>query len=154
MNRSLHKLKHIQEANKKLELRLIQERDMNSLIESALNGEKMKLKNSSQTFDWAWDKILEISDQNYISLFSKIPEVPADPKWERAREIDISPENLVRALKHPSQGIYQNATLLLMNGIGGSEAINLVEKLFKENKDNEQVVWAVSNIAPHLLEDE
>ncbi|MBS3027633.1 MAG: NACHT domain-containing protein [Dolichospermum sp. DET50] len=124
------------------------------IIESALNGEKMKLKNSSQTFDWAWDKILEISDQNYISLHSKIPEVPADPKWERAKEIYISPENLVRALKHPSQGIYQNATLLLMNGVGGSEAINLIEELFKENKDNEQVVWAVSNIAPHLLEDE
>nr|WP_242052587.1 ATP-binding protein [Sphaerospermopsis sp. FACHB-1194] len=124
------------------------------IIKSVLNEEKMNLKNSSQTFASAWDKMEEISDQNYILLFSKIPEVPADPKWERAREIYISPENLVRALKHPSQGIYQNATLLLMNGVGGSEAINLVEKLFKENKDNEQVVWAVSNIAPHLLEDE
>jgi energy-coupling factor transporter ATP-binding protein EcfA2 len=124
------------------------------IIESALNGEKMNLKNSSQTFDWAWDKMEEISNQNYISLFSKIPQVPADPEWERAREIDISPEHLVRALKHPSEGIYQNATLLLMNGVGGSEAINLIEELFKENKDNEQVVWAVSNIAPHLLEDE
>ncbi len=92
------------------------------IIKSVLNEEKMNLKNSSQTFDSAWDKMEEISDQNYISLFSKIPEVPADPKWERVREIDISPENLVRALKHPSQGIYQNATLLLMNGVGGSEA--------------------------------
>lgn len=124
------------------------------IIESALERKKIKSENSSQTFDWAWDKILEISNQNYISLFSKIPAVPADPKWELAREIDISPEHLVRALKHPSQVIYQNATLLLMNGVGGSEAINLIEKLFKENKDNEQVVWAVSNIAPHLLEDE
>lgn len=43
MNRSLHKLKHIQEANKKLELRLIQERDMNSLIESALNEARYDL---------------------------------------------------------------------------------------------------------------
>ncbi|MFM6040896.1 MAG: NACHT domain-containing protein [Sphaerospermopsis kisseleviana] len=92
------------------------------IIKSVLNEEKMNLKNSSQTFDSAWDKMEEISDQNYISLFSKIPEVPADPKWERVREIDISPENLVRALKHPSQGIYQNATLLLMNGVVGSEA--------------------------------
>ena len=124
------------------------------IIESALEGKKIKSEHSSQTFDWAWDKMEEISDQNYISLFSKIPEVPADPKWERAKEIDISPENLVQALKHPSQVIYQNATLLLMNGVGGSEAINLIEELFKENKDNEQVVWAVSNIAPHLLEDE
>ena len=124
------------------------------IIESALNRQTVNLKNSSQTFDWAWDKILEISNQNYISPLSKIPEVPADPKWERAKEIDISPENLVQALKHPSQGIYQNATLLLMNGVGGSEAINLIEKLLKENKDNEQVIEAVSNIAPHLLEDE
>ncbi|MCX5983373.1 MAG: hypothetical protein NTY89_16610 [Nostocales cyanobacterium LacPavin_0920_SED1_MAG_38_18] len=60
----------------------------------------------------------------------------------------------MRALKHPSEGIYQNATLLLMNGVGGSEAINLIEKLLKENKNNEQVVEAVSNIVPHLLEDE
>lgn len=124
------------------------------IIESALKGKKIKSEHSSQTFDWAWDKMEEISNQNYISLFSKIPQVPADPEWERAREIDISPEHLVRALKHPSEGIYQNATLLLMNGVGGSEAINLIEELFKENKDNEQVVWAVSNIAPHLLEDE
>jgi energy-coupling factor transporter ATP-binding protein EcfA2 len=124
------------------------------IIESALERKKIKSENSSQIFDWAWDKILEISNQNYISLFSKIPAVPADPKWELAREIDISPEHLVRALKHPSQVIYQNATLLLMNGVGGSEAINLIEKLLKENKNNEQVVEAVSNIAPHLLEDE
>ena len=124
------------------------------IIESALEGKKIKSEHSSQTFDWAWDKMEEISNQNYISLFSKIPQVPADTEWERAREIDISPEHLVRALKHPSQVIYQNATLLLMNGVGGSEAINLIEELFKENKDNEQVVWAVSNIAPHLLEDE
>jgi energy-coupling factor transporter ATP-binding protein EcfA2 len=124
------------------------------IIESALEGKKIKSEHSSQTFDWAWDKMEEISNQNYISLFSKIPQVPADTEWERAREIDISSEHLVRALKHPSQGIYQNATLLLMNGVGGSEAINLIEKLLKENKDNEQVVWAVSNIAPHLLEDE
>jgi hypothetical protein len=124
------------------------------IIESALEGKKIKSEHSSQTFDWAWDKMEEISNQNYISLFSKIPQVPADPEWERAREIDISSEHLVRALKHPSEGIYQNATLLLMNGVGGSEAINLIEELFKENKDNEQVVWAVSNIAPHLLEDE
>jgi energy-coupling factor transporter ATP-binding protein EcfA2 len=138
----------------KIALEQIQFYEDLDIIESALEGKKTKSENSSQTFDWALDKILEISDQNYISLFSKIPKVPADREWERAREIDISPENLVRALKHPSQGIYQNATLLLMNGVGGSEAINLVEKLFKENKDNEQVVWAVSNILPHLLEDE
>jgi hypothetical protein len=85
------------------------------IIESALKGKKIKSEHSSQTFDWAWDKMEEISNQNYISLFSKIPQVPADPEWERAREIDISPEHLVRALKHPSEGIYQNATLLLMN---------------------------------------
>ncbi|MBD2420308.1 NACHT domain-containing protein [Anabaena cylindrica FACHB-243] len=138
----------------KIALEQIQFCDELDVIKSVLKGETIKSENSSQTFDWALEKIREISSQNYSSLSLKIPTVPAEPKWERAREINISPENLVRALKHPSQGIYQNATLLLMNGVGGSEAINLIKELLKENKDNEQVLWAVSNIAPHLLEDE
>ncbi|MFH7029478.1 MAG: hypothetical protein ACHBN1_29850 [Heteroscytonema crispum UTEX LB 1556] len=33
------------------------------------------------------------------------------------------------------------------------ETGDLIEELLKENKDNEQVRWAVSHIAPYLLED-
>lgn len=43
MNRSLNKLKHIQEANKKLEQRLVQERDMSNLIKFVLNEARYDL---------------------------------------------------------------------------------------------------------------
>jgi hypothetical protein len=117
-------------------------------VKAALQIEENK-DNKHERFKWALERLKEIYASDM--LHRRIPEVPADPQWERAREVDISPKDLVRALKHPSKVILANATLLLMHGVGGSEAINLIEELLKENKDNEQVHWAVSHIAPHLL---
>ena len=72
------------------------------------------------------------------------------PSWELAKEINLCPENLVLALKHPSDGIRYNAILLLDHGAGGSEAPKLIEKMLKEEND-ENILWAISNLAPNIF---
>lgn len=120
-------------------------------VESALKGEIGNSKSGS----WALEKLMEIYQDNRElgSLYHQLPQVPANPQWERAREVNLSPESLVRALKHPSKAIAQNATVLLMHGVGGAEAAGLVREAFRE--DNEQVLWAIAaNIAPCIWGDE
>jgi hypothetical protein len=79
--------------------------------------------------------LLQISsemNEAYSSFRDQIPKIPADPKWELAREAALSPEVLVRALKHPSEGIRLNAAQLLSHGAGGDEAADLVQKFLED----------------------
>jgi hypothetical protein len=79
-------------------------------IEAALKD----TENNSQGFAWALEQIEKFfKEYKGSSLLGKIPQVPVEPRWERAREVELSPEVLERALEHPSEGIVQNAALLL-----------------------------------------
>lgn len=79
-------------------------------IEAALKD----TENNSQGFAWALEQIEKFfEDYKGSSLLGKIPQVPVEPRWERAREVELSSEVLERALEHPSEGIVQNAVLLL-----------------------------------------
>jgi hypothetical protein len=79
-------------------------------IEAALKD----TENNSQGFAWALEQIAKfLEDYKGSSLFGKIPQVPVERRWERAKEAQLSPKILERALEHPSEGIVQNAALLL-----------------------------------------
>lgn len=79
-------------------------------IEAALRDRE----NNSSGFAWALEQIEKfLQEYKKRSLFGKIPQVCFNPRWERAREVELFPEVLERALEHPSEGIVQNAALLL-----------------------------------------
>ena len=73
-------------------------------------------------------------DDKYFSfgLYHHLPKVPVVFHWERAAQSQLSPSILARALQHPSDGICQNAALLIRHGAGGSEAIALAKKIAGE----------------------
>lgn len=99
-------------------------------IETILNTEE------DSEYRWACLKqLLEIKvNDRYCYLHHRIPEeVPVNLKWERAKNIALDSEKLLRALEHPSEGIRQNAALLLLNGAGGDEAANLVRQLLEDD---------------------
>ena len=88
------------------------------------------------------------------SIFSSsAPKSSFTPSWKLAKNAKLSPENLVRALKHRSQDIRRNATLLLMHGAGGNEAPKLVKTMLQEEND-EMTLWAISNVAPNICGEE
>lgn len=79
-------------------------------IEAALKD----TENNSQGFAWALEQIEKFFEEyKGRTLFGKIPQVRFNPRWERVKEAELSPEVLERALEHPSEGIVQNAALLL-----------------------------------------
>jgi hypothetical protein len=106
----------------KFALEYIQQYDLDA-IESALRTETNSTKR-----EWALQQIREIHNSPFVWSISsnQIPKVPVEPRWELAQKVDIHLKDLVHALKHPSPGISLNATLLLMHGVGGSEAAYLV----------------------------
>ncbi len=89
--------------------------------------------------EWSWSDFFD-SPSTQLSF---------SPSWELARDINLCPENVVRALKHPSDGIRDNAALLLAHGAGGSNAPKLIEKMLTEEND-EKILWAISNVAPNI----
>lgn len=118
----------------KLALEYIQRYNLDA-IESALRKED---NNTEQ--EWAWKQIVNLykSDEDpfkWSLCSSQIPEVPIEPKWELAQELNLPARELVRALKQPSPVIVINATQLLLHGAGGTEAAYLVKKLFREETD-------------------
>lgn len=88
-------------------------------IEKALQT-KEKIDSNYQEVQWAVEQIYNLRKEN-ISLFSEIPVVPIKFRWERAKEVDISSDDLLLALEHPSQGIVNNARELLRHGAGGGD---------------------------------
>ena len=118
----------------KLSLEYIQRYNLDA-IESALRKEE---SNTEQ--EWAWKQLMNLynidEDPFKWSLCSsQIPEVPIEPKWELAQELNLPARELVRALKQPSPVIAINATQLLLHGAGGTEAAYLVKELFREETD-------------------
>jgi energy-coupling factor transporter ATP-binding protein EcfA2 len=64
------------------------------------------------------------------------PNIPVTYRWENVVEVDFCPDALVRALKHPSEGISQNAMRLIKHGVGGKKALNLAKEFIGEEKWN------------------
>ena len=111
------------------DLKRIPSYNLNSIAVSSRTHE------SSENNTQELEGLLQISSEMnkaYSSFHEQIPKIPADPKWELAREAALSPEALVRALKHPSEGIRLNATQLLSHGAGGDEAADLVQKFLED----------------------
>jgi hypothetical protein len=86
-------------------------------IEAALSGE------NSQDRHKAHQKLLE----KEFGILSNIPEVPANPKWERVKEIELPIQALKNALDHPSRIIKYNAALILVQKIGEEQAIGIMK---------------------------
>jgi hypothetical protein len=111
------------------DLKRIPSYNLNSIAVSSRTHE------SSENNTQELEGLLQISSEMnkaYSSFHEQIPKIPADPKWELAREAALSPEALVRALKHPSEGIRLNAAQLLSHGAGGDEAADLVQKFLED----------------------
>jgi NACHT domain len=70
--------------------------------------------NSWDRFKWAYEQLVEKEK----GIFTRVPQVPANPKWERVKEIEISIQTLNDALDHPSALIKHNAALILAQKIG------------------------------------
>ncbi|KAM3114064.1 NACHT domain-containing protein [Phormidesmis sp. 146-33] len=70
--------------------------------------------NNWDRFRWAYEQLIEKTQ----GIFMRIPKVPANPKWERVKEIEISIQTLNDALDHPSELIWYNAALILAQKIG------------------------------------
>jgi len=88
-------------------------------IESALQT-KEKIDSNYQEVQWALEQIYNLRKES-ISLLKEIPQVPVKFRWERAKKVDISSDDLLLALKHPSQCIVNNAIQLLRHGAGGAD---------------------------------
>ena len=103
------------------------------MIESVLRSET-----NDNEKEWALQQtIKKITDNPFAWSISsnQIPKVPVEPKWELAKNTDITSKDLVHALNHPSPGIFLNAALLLMHGVGGSEGMYLVREFLREKND-------------------
>jgi hypothetical protein len=62
-----------------------------------------------------------------FGIFSRVPKVPAHPQWERVKEIDISTQELKKALDHPSAIIHAHAALILIQKIGKEETVPILK---------------------------
>lgn len=60
------------------------------------------------------------------TIFGKLPRVPASPKWERVKHIELSIQALKDALDHPSALIKYNAGLILVQKIGEAETLKIM----------------------------
>ncbi|MBN8564811.1 MAG: restriction endonuclease [Leptolyngbya sp. UWPOB_LEPTO1] len=88
-------------------------------IESALNDSE-----NSERWLWAFDKVAEIREKT--DFFTHVPEVPAIPRWERVKHIELSIQMLRNALDHPSALIKYNAGLILVQKIGEAETLKIM----------------------------
>jgi hypothetical protein len=122
---------------KKLRLEVLQEwKHVNDFFVSKLPPIKKILQNSTITSEH-FRVSKYIQDEIILSSMSyRIPLVPINYNWKLIEDIKICPEILSRALKYPSQGIYCSAVLLIMNGVGGRESLDLAKKIVGEDKWN------------------
>jgi hypothetical protein len=89
----------------------------------------------SEEYLLALEQLQKIYEDERVagSIFSQIPKVPVDFKWERAAQIQLPSTVLVQALEHPSIGIRWNAGLLIKHSAGGQEAIELAKSVIGED---------------------
>ena len=77
-------------------------------------------------FNWACDRL---SDANLsLFLYRNIPQVPADPQWERVKSIEFPIQTLTDALDHPSAIIKSNAYKILCQKIGEDRAMEIIRE--------------------------
>jgi hypothetical protein len=121
----------------KLHLEALQElKHVNDFFLSKLPPVKKILQNSIITSEH-FRVSKYIQDEIILSSMSRpIPGVPINYNWKLIENIKICPEILSRALKYPSQGIYYSAVLLIKNGVGGRESLDLAKKIVGEDKWN------------------
>jgi hypothetical protein len=72
----------------------------------------------------------------YFSFYKRIPKVPANPQWERVKEINISIQTMEKALDHPSAIIRCHAILILTQRIGRDQTAKIMKS---KDWDNELV---------------
>jgi hypothetical protein len=88
----------------------------------------------------------------YRPLYGALPAVPLDPHWDRAADAELAPEDLVRAIAHPSEAVALNAAQLIAHGAGAPEAKELVMGVLKDAP--EHAYQAVGILADQVWGDE
>lgn len=132
---------------------------VDTVVAGAIIALRINLQQIAREASEALNKIREIEKAESNSfrigltamdIFYSTPnQAHCSPSWELAKDSNLSPDLLIRALKHPSDGIRWNAVCLLAHGAGGDKAPQLIENmLIEENEEN--VLWAISNVAPNI----
>src|ERR1700694_1549369 len=75
-------------------------------------------------------------------LYRLLPRISVQPDWSAAGKVNLDPEKLVRALRHPSEAMVSTATALLLHGAGGAQAALLVK----------DVIWRAGDILLRMLQ--
>lgn len=109
--------------------------DLNAITASLQTHESpgnnaQELRNILEVRNTLFQIYIEIT-KTYCGFHDLIPKVPAEPNWELAKSVILSPQALMRALKHPSEGICLNAAKLLRY-TGNDEAANLGQEFLEE----------------------
>jgi len=100
----------------------------------------LDLDQTEVAIDAAWALVritdtLQARDAD-TALLSLLPQLPVEPDWERAvKGANLSPSDLVRALRHPSHAIAISAAQLLAAGAGGPDAPSLLEDVLEQGDD-------------------
>lgn len=76
------------------------------------------------------------TDGLYRPIYGKLPSVPVDPRWDRAADVEVAVEDLVRAIAHPSVAISTNAAYLIAHGAGVPEAKDLIMATLEGSSEN------------------
>lgn len=91
---------------------------------------------------------LQNSEEAWLGQF--IRRIPVNPIWQKALSFDLDINKIVSALNHPSRRVKAAAAELLLIGLGGEKALDLVKNAFT-NKDQEITIGLISEILPHLF---
>ncbi len=129
-------------------------------IEAVLRGfiQLYEINTSELALDTVWtlERIQEgLQNENVsVSLLQLLPKIPM--KLDLAQEIsmNISTQDLLRALKHPSTIIAYGAGWLLVVGGKRVELEDLLQKMKQEINSNEQMKKIIVRIVPYIWEND
>lgn len=101
---------------------------------------------------------VDLDTQSYRRLLSDLPRVPVEARWERAADLELPVEDLLRALRHPSVAVAGSAAQLIAHGAGAPRAKDLLAGVLKGAPEHtyEYVallaprVWAPDEAIKHL----
>lgn len=112
---------------------------------SALNLDEAALYMEAKT------AIARLRSSPGFELFKIIRNVPAEPDWTRAVEINLDPVKVTRGLLHPSLPVRFTAAQLLSAGVGGKEAHPLIRQALYDGR--EEVLRIIALLAPEIWEE-